>query len=348
MPFQDTQRKPYSLIQSHPLGQLQHFRIAGTGIYLPSEIVSAEQVDSRMNAPVGWTASRSQVLTRYECLPPESVVTMAGKACHAALQDAGRSIAEIDLIIDCSTSIYQPIPCNAAVYQSQLGPEAVGIPCVDVHGTCLGFVLALNMVNGLFATGAYSRVLLIASEAALAGVNWKQWESASLMSDGAAAIIVEACEPREFFVYRHQTFSEYREACEVRSGGHRQGPFEYSPEHEADFRFSMNGTALFRVARQKLPGMVDEVFEATSVPRNEVRIVPHQASPFAVESIRRIIDHPESHYHNRVARLGNMVAASIPVVLHQVIHESRVKRGDTLMLLGTSAGYAQAACTFRY
>jgi 3-oxoacyl-[acyl-carrier-protein] synthase III len=330
------------------VGQLQHFRIAGTGIYLPSEVVSAEQVDSRMSAPVGWTASRSQVLTRYECLPPESVATMAGKACRAALQDAGRSIAEIDLIIDCSTSLYQPIPCNAAVYQSQLGPDAAGIPCVDVHGTCLGFVLALNMVNGLFATGAYRRVLLIASEAALAGVNWNEWESASLMSDGAAAVIVEACEPSESFVYRHQTFSEYRDACEVRSGGHRQGPFEYSPEHEADFRFSMNGAALFRVARQKLPGMVNEVFKATSVQRNEVHIVPHQASPFAVESIRRIIDHPESLYHNRVARLGNMVAASIPVVLHQVIQEGNVTRGDTLMLLGTSAGYAQAACTFRY
>lgn len=273
---------------------------------------------------------------------------MAGKACRAALQDAGRSVAEIDLIIDCSTSLYQPIPCNAAVYQSQLGPDAAGIPCVDVHGTCLGFVLALNMVNGLFATGAYRRVLLIASEAALAGVNWKEWESASLMSDGAAAVIVEACEPSESFVYRHQTFSEYRDACEVRSGGHRQGPFEYSPEHEADFRFSMNGAALFRVARQKLPGMINEVFQATTVQRNEVHIVPHQASPFAVESIRRIIDHPESLYHNRVARLGNMVAASIPVVLHQVIQESKVKRGDTLMLLGTSAGYAQAACTFRY
>jgi 3-oxoacyl-[acyl-carrier-protein] synthase III len=326
----------------------QHFRITGTAVYLPPQVVTSEEVDSRMNAPSGWTAQHSQVLTRFECLSPHSIATMAAKASLSAVQNANLKISNVDLIIDCSTSVYQPIPCNAAVYQRLLGDEALGIPCLDVHGTCLGFVLALNMANGLFASGAYQRILIVASEGALAGVNWNQWESASVMGDGAAAIVLERIDPEGSFGYEHATYSDYAEACEVRSGGHRQGPHEYRKDLDADYRFHMNGPLLFKVARQKLPALVDRVFASSDGQRNETHIVPHQASPFALESVRRLIDHPPTLFHNRASRIGNMVAASIPTVLHQVIAEGLVRRGSTVMLLGTSAGYSQAACTFQF
>jgi 3-oxoacyl-[acyl-carrier-protein] synthase-3 len=230
-----------------------------------------------------------------------------------------------------------------------MGDEALGIPCLDIHGTCLGFILALNMANGLFASGAYHRILMVASEGAMAGVNWNQWESASLMSDGAAAVVIERLDPEcGCFSYEHATYSNYAEACEVRGGGHRQGPHEYDTNRDAEYRFHMNGPLLFKVARQKLPALVDRVFAFSSGQRNETNIVPHQASPFALESVRRLIKHPPALFHNRAARLGNMVAASIPTVLHQVIAEGLVRRGDSVMLLGTSAGYSQAACTFQF
>ncbi len=327
----------------------QYFRIIGSGVYLPPHMVSAEEVDQRLSVPAGWTARHAQVLTRYECRPPETIATMAGHAAKRAIDNAQVSLTSIDLIIDCSTSLYQPIPCNAAVYQAQLGSEAAGIPCLDVHGTCLGFLLALNVVNGLLASGAYRRILIVVSEAALAGVNWREPESAALMSDGAAAFIVELQESfNDSFAYRHQTYSEYLDACEVRSGAHRQGPFEYRTENDADFRFHMQGSKLYRIARQKLPALVDQILQQTNRPQESIHVVPHQASPFAVESIRRLINHPADRYYNRVSQMGNMVAASMPVILHQVISEGQIVRGDYVMLLGTSAGYGQAACTFIY
>lgn len=339
----------------------QYFRILGSGIYLPPHKVSAEEIDQRLQKPSGWTATHAQVVTRYECRSPESIATMAGNAARKAVENAQVELSTIDLIIDCSTSLYQPIPCNAAVYQAQLGPSAAGIPCIDVHGTCLGFLLALNVANGLFAARAYRRVLIVASEAALAGVNWNEPESASLMSDGAAAFVLERSDaisqsPTEpssavedsVFAYRHQTFSEFLDACEVRSGAHRQGPFEYKPQNDADYRFHMHGSKLYRIARLKLPALVEQVLQQTCCPRQQVHIVPHQASPFAVESIRRLIEHPSERYYNRVAQMGNMVAASMPVILHQVLTEGLIRRGDHVMLLGTSAGYGQAACSFKY
>lgn len=326
----------------------QYFKILGTGAYLPERQVSAAEMDQRMNVPPGWTEHHTQVLNRFECRPPETIATMAGRAAMMALDNAKLDASAIDLIIDCSTSLYQPIPCNAAVYQNQLGQAANGIPSLDVHGTCLGFILGLNVANGLFAAGAYQRILLLISEAALAGVNYQEPESAGLMSDGAAAVVVESRQPTGSFAYCHQTFTEFLDACEVRSGCHRQGPFEYREAIEADFRFHMNGAKLYRIARSKLPPLVHSVFGNTDCPRKRIHIVPHQASPFAVESIRRLIDHPTDRYYNRCQQLGNMVAASIPVVLHQIIAENIVARGDTVMLLGTSAGYGQAGCTFRF
>ncbi len=107
-----------------------------------------------------------------------------------AIADANLGWNDIDLIIDCSTSQYRPIPCNAVHYQHAIGEVALGIPCFDIHSSCLGSLVAMNMLNGMFGLGTCRNVMLVAAETGLSGVNYQEPESACLIGDGAAALVL--------------------------------------------------------------------------------------------------------------------------------------------------------------
>lgn len=324
----------------------QYFEIVGHGRAFPRNLVTAEEIERRTGMPAGWVMQHTGVAYRHECGPDESVSSMALEAVTSAFKSSGLSWADIDTIIDCSTCLQQPIPCNAAMIQSVLGKEAHGIPCFDVHSTCLGFLLSLNVVNGLLASGAIECAMIVASESLLAGVHWGQPESAALMGDGAAAIIVRRrSEPVDCY-FMHETFSEDLAACQVRGGGHRMPVFDYSQEREADYRFSMDGPKIFRLALKRLPGLVHSLVEKSGLTRSELHVVPHQAAPGAIEAVRRLCKFESSQFENRAANIGNNAAASIPIVLSMLLEEQVVAPGKKLMLLGTSAGYSQAGLIF--
>ncbi|MEN1678790.1 MAG: 3-oxoacyl-[acyl-carrier-protein] synthase III C-terminal domain-containing protein [Planctomycetota bacterium] len=325
----------------------QHFRIAGTGHYRPQTVLSCEAVDQRLGKPLGWAASNSGVTDRRECLPHESLAGMAQAAIDAAMRDAGVGWDSIDLLIDCSNSRQQPVPCNAALVQAAIGKAAAGVPCFDVQSTCLGFLVALQVANGLLASRGFKTILIVCSEAPLSGVDWSEPESASLMSDAAAAVVVVAQQPTPTLLYAHETHAQHAAVCEVRGGGHNLLPFDYRSEIDGAYRFHMDGPRLFRIARKLLPPMVEALIQESGVERSDLFVIPHQASPRAVEVVRRVLRFNEEQYVNRVPEFGNTVAASVPLTLDVCRHEGRIADGDSVLLLGTSAGYSQAAMVFQ-
>jgi 3-oxoacyl-[acyl-carrier-protein] synthase-3 len=332
----------------------QNFEILGTGSDLPGTGVGADEVERRAGLPAGWVERHTQVTLRYECVRPETPADMARRAIVRAMEDARLTWREIDLLIDCSTSRQQPIPCNAAILLSRFRPDADGVPGMDVQGTCLGFLLGLNVANALLADtgGTCRRILLVASEGAIAGADWNHPESATLLGDGAAAVIVGRREPQPTYFFRHETWPEHVEECQVIGGGQRLPPFDYTPERDAEFRFHMTGPRLLRIALKHLPPLVEMLlresgFSETPVSRERLLCVPHQASVHGVEAMRRRLDIPPERFINRVANLGNMAAASIPLVIDQLRRESAIVTGNPVLLLGTSAGYSQAGMIFQ-
>ena len=325
----------------------QHFTIIGTGLYLPSRRLTAEDVDHRAGLPDGWTRQHAGVLLRHECTPPESLASMALEAIGMALREASLEWSDLDLLIDGSTSRHQPIPCNAAYLQHGRGSTEPGVPCMDIQSTCLGFILALHVANGLLAIGSYQHIMIVCSETALRGVDWREPESACLMGDGAAAVLLRRVEPTPTYGFAHQTMPQYLDACQVRGGGFVLPPTEYTPQNEHEFRFHMDGRRLLHIARRYLPPMTSRLIDEADLSGDDLHVIPHQAAPRALGIIRRLLGFPPERFHDRVAQLGNMIAASIPAVLHQCVREGVVKSGTDVMLLGTSAGYSQAGLIFR-
>lgn len=322
----------------------QHFRIAGTGGYLPAKTITAEELDVRLQLDRGWTRQHTGVAVRHQRAPEETAATMARAAATEALAAAGCTWREVDLIIDASTSQQQPIPCNAALLQEAFGSEASGIATLDVHCSCLSFVAALNLANALLAIGQHERILIVSSETPLDGVNWNDPASACLMGDGAAAAVVERVAPAHHCHYRFETYAEFAHVCEIAGGGTRLPSYRYTPEQDARYRFAMDGPRLHRAASKHLPPMINTLFAEAGVQPADLHVVPHQASGPAVELLSRRLGLAAGRLHVGLAEHGNMVAAGIPYALHCA--RQKIGGGARILLVGTAAGYSQAGFIF--
>ncbi len=322
----------------------QYFRITGSARYLPRQRIASEELDIKYGVASGTIAARTGVRCRYRASGDENGATMALRVVGDALESARCGIRDVDLIVDASLCVQQPIPCNAALIQEALGAEAAGIPCMDVHASCLGFFAALQTVNGLFASGAAKRVLVVCAETPLRGVNWNEPESACLMGDAAVAVVLEAAPPVDGFSLRMETFAEGAHLCEVAGGGHKLPAFDYREDLYAQYRFHMEGKALHKLASRHLPPLVERVLAEAGCSLDELEVVPHQASGPSLELVARRLGIARERLHATLAEHGNLVAASIPYVLHGL--REKKTEGARVMLLGTAAGYTQAAGVF--
>ena len=322
----------------------QHFRITGSAHYLPRTPIYSSELDAQLKLAPGTTYQSTGIQVRYQAGPGEDGASMARRVIMETLESADCDLESLDLIIDASLCLQQPLPCNAALIQEALGPRAAGVGCMDVHASCLGFIAALKVVNGLLGCGAAKKILVVCSETPLRGVNWDEPDSACLMGDGAAAILFENSPSQENCALTLETFAEGARLCEVRGGGHRLPSCQYHSGKKSDYLFHMEGRRLHRLAGERLPSLIRRTLEQTGDKLDDLEIVPHQASGPAIRLMAKRLKIRSERLHASIEQHGNLVAASIPYVLHSVrqIKESRTR----VMVIGTAAGYTQGVGIF--
>jgi 3-oxoacyl-[acyl-carrier-protein] synthase-3 len=161
----------------------------GIGRYLPSRKVSASEIDARLDMKPGTALKLSGVETRW-VVDGENAAQMGAKAVRAALSNAGLDWSEIDAIVGTSGTPDQPIPCNAALIQEELGLGESGIPSFDINTTCMSFLAGFDLVSYLIEAGRFRKVLLVSSDIPSCGLNPKQIEAYCLFGDAAVAVVV--------------------------------------------------------------------------------------------------------------------------------------------------------------
>lgn len=329
----------------------RNMKIIGTGMYTPSRVVKSYELDQKLSLPSGWTFDKSGVETRYY-VTDETASYMGAQAAKEAVKKAGISLKDIDCIVSGSGTMEQPIPCNAALIQKELGLEMSGIPCFDVNTTCLSFVKALDLVSYLIDAGRFQTVLIVTSEISSVGLNYKQKESSILFGDGAAAVVVQRTpenESSKVITSHMETYSAGAFYSEISGGGTKFHPREHNEETEDRFLFSMNGRLIFRLSSKLLPAFMDKLLENTSIGMNDLKaVVPHQASGMAMRILQKKLTIPDHVFINNIKDYGNTIAASIPIALHETIVSGKIQRGDLVMLIGTSAGLSIGGIIFEY
>lgn len=334
---------------AHHLAQVRQVKLLATGKYLPKNQVTAEQLGQKLGIEAAWIEKKSGVKVRH-FVQDETASQMGAMAAKKALETAGLSLNDIDCIVCTSSVPEQSIPCTAALVQKKLGGESSGIATFDINSTCLSFVVGLDTLSYLVDAGRYSRVLLVASEIALA-VDWNNRETSTLFGDGAAAAIISKTDPQEgskIICSRQETYSEGAELSQCLAGGNRYHPREYSDNLDR-FLFKMQGRAIYRLASQILPGFLERLLQPAGLTLEEIDfVIPHQASLMAMGLIRKGLNIPEEKWMVIAHNHGNTIAASIPMTLHEAIQQDKIHRGDRILLLGTSAGFSVGGMVLEY
>jgi 3-oxoacyl-[acyl-carrier-protein] synthase-3 len=327
-------------------------RIVATGEYIPSRRIESSTFDQRWGKPAGWTRRHAGIDYRHFAGPDESASMMAAHAAQDALQRAGLRADQVDVVISVGGVMEQAIPCTAALVQRRLGLAGSGIPAFDVNATCLGFLVALDLVAATLVTRRFRRALLVAGEVASAGLNWDDTDTAALFGDGGAAVIVEASEDDTgscLLASHMETFSEGTEFCQVRAGGTRVRLADGAEAFAAASHFEMSGRSTYRLAAQKLPGFMQTLFQRAGVTIDQVPLlVPHQASAKALDHLQRALRLPPGSLVRILQTHGNQMAASIPLALHHAITAGDLRRGQLFAMVGSGAGLSFAGAVLRY
>ena len=319
-----------------------NIKITGTGIYLPPYIETSKETAKLINKSEEWIISKTGVTERRKS--EIDVDKMGAIAAKQALEGKGNP----DLIINASGVPKQTIPDTSVFFQKELGLN--NIPCFSIHGTCLSFLIALNNASALIKSKTYNKILIISADRGTIGRNPKEPESAALLGDGAAAILVENGKNNynNFHYWKMSTWSEGANLTEVRGGGTSKHPQDPNTNPE-DNLFSMDGPSIYKTARKKAYKMILETFKNVDFEKTNVSwVIPHQASEKAVTAYHEYGGFDSDKVVNIVNKTGNCVAASMPMAFVTAVQDGRIKQGDLIYFIGTGAGLSMACALVSY
>lgn len=324
----------FTALPSAPLLGLQ---LLGTGQALPRREVTTTEVAALCGVNAKVATTRTGVHTRRWLSGEETAPRLGADAARQALSNANLDLGDIDVLINASGSQPQPIPDGAALIARELGLN--GRAAYSMHGTCLSFLLALRHAALLLSAGQARRVLIVSSEAGSRGLNYAQAESSLLIGDGAAAVVLgPATHPGQgLLTSRFETYPEGADHTRIRGGGTLLTPRDPQATPE-DFTFDMHGLQVLKLAAQVVPAFLERLRPGLSVGLSGIdRVIPHQASQAGLKMMQRH-GWPANQIEVTLPHLGNVIAASLPLTLHQAVSSGRANPGDTLLLVGTGAG----------
>jgi len=324
-------------------------KIIGLGRYLPQRVVPSSELEKMCGLPAGWVERRNGVRER-RWATDETSSYMGAQAAREAIAEAGLKPDQIDMIINASGTAEQAIPDTGALIQRQLGLGDSGIPSMTIHVTCLSFIAGMEVAANFLCAGRYRNILIVSSDIASCGINPKEPESASLVGDAAAAVVVTRSLITEKSLIQHAHMKTYGSGAyltTIMGGGSGRHPNRSTTRPE-DNLFHMDGPAVLRLAREIGDDFLEELYPGLSKGLLDIDVVvPHQASKVGLLMLTHF-GWPEEKIMHTLEWLGNCVAASIPVTLYDAVRHNRIRRGDKVLLAGTGAGLYIGGLVFTY
>jgi 3-oxoacyl-[acyl-carrier-protein] synthase-3 len=321
-------------------------KIIGTGSYLPARRVSndelaAELATKGIETSDEWISSRSGISARYYAAADQNASDLAVEAALRALEAAGKSATDIDMVIVASSTpdFQGSFPSTACVVQRKLGMTNHSA-AFDVQAVCSGFVYAVATADAFIKAGMHKTVLVIGSEVFSRILNFEDRTTCVLFGDGAGAVVMTAsAEPGILAAKLHAdgTHSDILSIPPSPAGSPASGGFLH-----------MDGQAVFKLAVTVLEEVATEVLGAAGMAASDVDwLIPHQANIRIMKSTAKKLGLPLERMIVTVDEHGNTSAASIPLALDLAVRDGRIKAGDNILMEGVGGGFTWGAILAR-
>ena len=319
-------------------------RIAGTGSYLPSKVLTNDDLSKIVDTSDEWIASRTGIRERHIAAEGETTVDLGLQASLRALEAAGVEPSEIDLIIFGTTTPDLVFPSSACLMQQRLGIAGCG--AFDVNAACSGFLYALSVADKFIKSGDAKTVLVVGAETLTRMVDWTDRTTCVLFGDGAGAVVLKA-DSETGILSTHLHADGSKKELLWNPVGVSVG-FDTSA-HNAGVRIEMAGSDVFKYAVKALDSVVEETLEANGLDRHDIDwLIPHQANLRIIEATAKRLDMPMERVVVTVDRHGNTSSGSVPLALDEAVRSGKVQRGQLVLLEAFGGGFTWGSALLRY
>jgi 3-oxoacyl-[acyl-carrier-protein] synthase-3 len=315
-------------------------RITGTGGYLPAKVLTNKDLESLVETSDDWIVSRTGIRERHIAADNEFTSDLALHASRKALDMAGRSTADVDLIVLATSTPDMVFPSSACLLQAKLGVKKGA--AFDVQAVCSGFVYALSTADLYVRSGQYRCALVIGAEVFSRILDWKDRGTCVLFGDGAGAVVLESSDTAGILSSHLHADGSY--ASILNTPGHVScGAVQGDPT------LKMDGGAVFRLAVRVLEESAREALSANGMTVADLdAYIAHQANVRIISHVARKLGLPESKCIVTVDRHANTSAASIPLALDVAVRDGRVKKGSNVLLQGVGGGFTWGSVLLKY
>ncbi len=322
---------------------MSYARIAGTGSYLPEKILTNAELEKMVDTSDEWIRSRTGIEQRHIAADGEYTVDLAEKAARRAMEAAGKTKDDIDLIIVGTTTADRVFPSTACLLQKRL--DIHGCAAFDVQAVCTGFVYALGVADKFFKTDSARCALVVGAETLSRIVDWSDRNTCVLFGDGAGAVVLEASdEPGILSTHLHAD-GEYEDLLNVNYGVSTASNLLI----DGSGGIQMKGNEVFKMAVNTLGRIVDETLAHNNMEKSDIDwLVPHQANTRIINATAKKLKMSMDHVVVTVNKHGNTSAASVPLALDVAVRDGRIKRGETLLLEAFGGGFTWGSALIKY
>ena len=330
-------------------------RIIGTGMYVPDQVVTNDDLAKRMDTSDEWIRQRTGIEERRYIEPGQQPADLASAATKRALDAAGLGPEDIDCIVLTTLSSQADFPGTSFFLQDQLGLSET--PCFDVRAQCSGFLYGLAVANGFIRSGMYRRVLVVGCEVHSTGIDISDEgrDVAVIFGDGAGAVLLEATEDENddsgLLEIRLHAQGKFAKKLWIEAPGSGFTPVRLTHQLIDERRHFpyMEGRFVFKHAVKRMPEVLLETLNAASLKLEDVDLfLFHQANLRINEFVMEQMGIPAERCSNNIQRYGNCSSASIPILLDEAARTGRLEPGQIVSMTSFGSGFSWASAVLRW
>ncbi|MFT5251811.1 MAG: 3-oxoacyl-[acyl-carrier-protein] synthase-3 [Flavobacteriales bacterium] len=335
---------------------MYHSKIAGLGFYVPSNVVTNDDLTKIIDTTDEWIQERTGIEERRHIIRGEDTTTSMGvKAAEIAIERSGVAKEDIDFVVFATLSPDYYFPGPGVLVQRDLGLRTVG--ALDVRNQCSGFVYAISVADQYIKTGMYKNILVIGSEVHSTGLDMtSRGRGVSVIfGDGAGAAVLSREEDLTKGILSTHLHSEGQHAEELALLAPGMGArwvtdiiADNNPDDDSYFPH-MNGQFVFKNAVVRFAEVINEGLEANNLKVSDIdMLIPHQANLRISQFIQKKFELSDDQVYNNIQKYGNTTAASIPIALTEAWEKGKIKSGDTVVLAAFGSGFTWGSVIIKW
>lgn len=319
----------------------------GTGHAYPEGILTNADLANMVDTSDEWITTRTGIKQRRKAAPGEYTSLFAVRAAREAIERAGITAEDLDLLICATVSPDQILPSTGCIIQAELGANRAA--AMDVVAACSGFLYGVSLANAMIQSGQSKYALVIGAEILTQYVDYTDRHTCVLFGDGAGAAVLGPVDgDRGILASRIRSDGRYQEQLYSPGGGTRRPPTAETLA-AGDHFFKMKGNELFKVAVRSMAEVSREVLEEAGLKAEDVKLfIPHQANQRITDAVASKLNVDESLVYSNISMHGNTSSASIPIALDECVEAGLVKKGDLVLLASFGGGVTWGAVLVRW